>query len=122
MAQDRPAAPTGSKAPGRALWSSVVDGYDLDEHELALLREASRTVDLLDELAAAIRHDGALIDTPQGLHAHPAAVEARQQRIALARILAALRLPAGAEGDEQASARPQRRSGARGIYSIRGSA
>src|SRR5664280_3930331 len=118
MVADRTKAPAGSKAPGRALWASVVDGYDLDEHELALLREAIRTVDLLDELDAAIRRDGALIETPQGLHAHPAAVEARQQRIALARILAALRLPAGAEGDEQASARPQRRSGARGVYGI----
>jgi hypothetical protein len=44
-------------------------------------------------------------------------VAARQQRIALARLLAALRLPAGAEGDHHASARPQRRVGVRGVTS-----
>lgn len=36
---------------------------------------------------------GALVTSPQGVKANPAAVEARQQRIALARLLAALRLP-----------------------------
>jgi hypothetical protein len=36
----------------------------------------------------------------------PGAVESRQQAIALPRILAALRLPAGADGDQQAGAPP----------------
>ena len=112
--------PAGTRAPGRRLWKSVVGEFELDEHETALLVEAVRTVDLLDELAAEVRRDGALVDSPQGQKAHPAAVEARQQRIALARLLAALRLPSGDEGDKQASARPQRRSGARGVYGIRG--
>jgi len=49
-------------------------------------------------------------------------VEARQQRIALARLLAALRLPAGGEGDVQAGARPARKGGVRGVYDIRGGA
>ncbi len=44
-ASERPS--TGMRAPGRRLWALVVDDYDLDEHELALLREAVRTVDLL---------------------------------------------------------------------------
>jgi hypothetical protein len=123
MAQDRPKVPTGTRAAGRALWDAVLGPYDLEQHELALLIEAVRTVDLLDALDATIRRDGVLHDSPQGLRAHPAVVEVRQQRIALARLLAALRLPAGAEGDEQASARqPQRRGAPRGIYSIRGSA
>lgn len=107
-------------AAGRRLWSSVVDVFDLDEHERVLLVEAVRTVDLLAELDAAVRADGALVDSPQGVKANPAAVEARQQRIALARLLAALRLPAGGEGDQQASARPSRRVGVRGTYGIRG--
>jgi hypothetical protein len=50
-----------------------------------LLVEAVRTVDLLDRLDTEVRRDGPTIDSPQGLRAHPAAVEARQQRIALAR-------------------------------------
>ncbi|MFY1582873.1 hypothetical protein ACN267_32135 [Micromonospora sp. WMMD734] len=114
-------APSGLRAPGRRLWESVTGDYDLDEHELALLVEAVRTVDLLDELERRVRSDGAVIDSPQGLKAHPAAVEARQQRIALARLVAALRMPAGdEEGDQVQGRRPQRRTGTRGVYSIRG--
>jgi hypothetical protein len=43
---------------------------------------------------------------PKPLPGSKAAIEARQQRIVLARVLAALRLPAGEEGDQQPSARP----------------
>lgn len=116
----KPRPPVGLKAPGRRLWNAILDAYELDEHELALAVEAVRTVDLLAELDAAVRKDGALIASPQGLKAHPAAVEARQQRIALARLLAALRMPAGDEGDEVQGRRPQRRVGVRGTYGIRG--
>jgi len=98
----------------------VVVDFSLDEHERVLLIEAVRTVDVLDLLDAAVRRDGPLLEGTQGTRAHPAAVEARQQRIALARLLAALRLPSGDVGDEKLSARPQRRSGARGVYGIRG--
>lgn len=98
----------------------MVGPFELEEHELALLVEAVRTVDLLDVLDARVRAEGPMLTGPQGERAHPAAVEARQQRIALARLLAALRLPAGEAGDQQANARPQRRVGARGVYGIRG--
>lgn len=105
--------PRGLKAAGKRLWASVVDAYELEEHEAALLLEAARTVDLLDDLAALVARDGPMV----GGKMHPAAVEARQARIALARLTAALRLPAGEEGDEQKGARrPQRRVGARGVY------
>jgi hypothetical protein len=112
--------PVGLGADALALWSSVIDGYELEEHERALLVEACRTVDLLVTLDEEVRRDGPTIDSSQGLRAHPAATEARQQRIALARLLAALRLPSGEEGDQKASARPQRRVGVRGTYGIRG--
>lgn len=112
--------PTGLRASGRALWDAVTSDFDLDEHEVALLREAARTADLLADLDAAVRRDGPLVESPQGQKAHPAAVEARQQRIAFARLVAALRLPQGEEGDRQAGARPQRRVGVRGTYGIRG--
>jgi hypothetical protein len=118
MSATRP--PSSLRAAGKRLWASVAEHYDLEEHERALLVEAARTVDLLDDLEALVRADGAVIDSPQGRKANPAVVEVRQQRIALARLLAALRLPAGEEGDEQAGARPQRRVGVRGTYGIRG--
>jgi hypothetical protein len=100
------------------LWSSVVADWELEEHELALLREAVRTVDQLDVLAAIVERDGPVVETKTGPRAHPALVESRQLRIALARLLAALRLPDGVAGDES-QRRRQRRVGARGVYSLR---
>lgn len=117
---DKPKPPADLRAPGRRLWDSISGEYELDEHELALLVEVVRTVDLCEILEARVRADGPLVDTPQGLKAHPAAVEARQQRIALARLLAALRMPAGDEGDQAQGRRPQRRVGTRGVYGIKG--
>ena len=101
---------------------SVTAEYDVEEHEAALLAEACRTVDILDVLDAAVRRDGPLIDGPSGVRAHPAAVEARQQKITLARLTAALRLPAGDEDSDDAAVgrRPQRRVGVRGVYAING--
>ncbi len=120
MTEKRSNAPSGTRAAGRRLWVSVLGEYELEEHELALLVEATRTVDLLAELDAVVRREGAVVESPQGRKANPAAVEARQQRIALARLLAALRLPAGEEGDQAEGRRPQRRVGVRGVHAIRG--
>lgn len=113
MTSRKPSPPKGTGAGGKRLWFDVLNGFELDEHEMALLIEATRTVDLLDELDAAVKSEGAVIDSPHGRKAHPAAVEARQQRIALARLLAALRLPSGDTEDQ-----PQRRGGARGTYQL----
>jgi hypothetical protein len=118
----RPACPAKASDAGKRLWVSIVDDYELAEHELVLLRQAVRTLDLVALLEASIRRDGPVIESPQGRKAHPAVVEIRQQRVVLARLLSALRLPAGEEGDQQASARPQRRVGVRGMYSIDGGA
>jgi hypothetical protein len=97
----------------------VLQKYELEEHELALLREITRTVDLLDDLAERVAADGPVLTGPAGTRVHPAAVEARQLRIALARLQAALRLPSGEE-TEESSRRPQRRVGVRGVYGVRG--
>jgi hypothetical protein len=118
-----PAAPAGAKAAGRRLWRSVLREYELEEHELALLREMVRAVDHLDDLAAVVAKDGLMVPGP-GMteRVHPAVVEARQLRIALARLAAALRLPAGDEDSPDAKVgmrRPQRRAGVRGVYRLR---
>ena len=110
MASEIPATPKGAGPSGKALWRDILSKYVLEEHELALLREAVRTVDDLDALAAATARDGVTI----GARVHPAQVESRQLRLVLARVLAALRLPAGDEGDQVR--RPQRRVGVRGFY------
>jgi hypothetical protein len=119
-----PSAPKGTKASGKRLWASILREYELEEHELVLLREMVRTVDQLDALQAITEREGLLV-AGQGLgrKVHPAVVEARQLRIALARLAAALRLPAGDEESKDAKVgtrRPQRRVGVRGPYRLRG--
>ena len=114
-----PSPPPGTKGAGRRLWRSILADYELQEHEAALLRELVRCVDQLDELAAIVARDGLLVDGPgRTKRMHPAAVEARQARIALARLAAALRLPAGEE-TVAGMRRPQRRVGVRGPYGLR---
>lgn len=83
---------------------------------MALLREITRTADLLDKLHAITSREGVMVSGPHGSKPHPAVTEARQARIALARLTAALRLPAGDEGNPAAHRRPQRRVGMRGVY------
>lgn len=115
--QKAPEPPKGTGPSGRALWTDVLGKYELEEHEQALLREAVRSVDQLDELHAIVQREGTIVDGPGGSpRMHPAAVEARQLRIALARVIAALRLPADDDGTLH---RPQRRVGVRGIYSVK---
>ncbi len=101
-----PRRPTGLKGPGTAFWRSIVDSFDLESHENALLIEACRTVDALAELDAAIQRDGAVLGTEDAPRVHPAVIESRLQRVALARLLDALKLPR--DDDDQ---RPQSRRG-----------
>ncbi len=122
MSRRGPNPPAGAGKAGTALWRAVLTEYELEEHELLLLREAVRTVDVLDDLTARVAADGSVVESPQGTKAHPALVEARQQRIALARLLAALRLPAGEESEAGGDRRPQRRLGVRGVYGVSGAA
>jgi hypothetical protein len=81
-----------------------VDGryqrLELDPPELELLTEACRTLDLITDLRAEAAKNGIVIASNQGVRVHPAVVEARQQRLALAKLLAALGLPKGLADDE----------------------
>ena len=105
--------PTGLKKSGRALWRAVLADFELAEHELQLLGTACRTADLCDLLQATLDAEGPMAESSQGVRVHPAAVELRQQRITLARLLAALDVPTG---DEDAPpVRPPR-----GVYAVRG--
>lgn len=111
-----PAAPRGSQEAGRRLWKSVLADFELSEPELCLLRQAARTADVCDQLQQLVHRDGPMVDS----RANPALVELRQQRILLARLLVALRVPIGEAGDEHPG-RSQYR-GTRGVYAVRGGA
>lgn len=106
--------PAGLRASGRELWRAVLKDFELTQHETVMLREACRTADALDDLHALVETEGTMSTSTQGARVHPALIELRQQRIALARLFAALHIPVGEETD-----RTQHR-GARGVYGIRG--
>ena len=117
MSAQRP--PVGLGTAGKRLWRAVQEDYELDVHEALLLREACRTVDVLDRLHAEAAGSPVTVENFRGdMVAHPAITEARQQALVFTRLVASLRLPSGDEGD---MVRPQRRGAPRGAYGIRGS-
>lgn len=86
-------APSWLKKRGRALWESVLADWDYDEHEMQLIQEACRVLDTIDELTAAVDHDGVMIEGSTGqMVLHPAIGERRQQQITLSRLLSLLQL------------------------------
>jgi hypothetical protein len=110
---DIPKAPTGAGPAGRRLWRSVLSEFDLAEHELALLRQAVHVADLCAALQATVEREGMVLDGRM----HAAMVELRQQRVLLARLVVALRVPLG---DEDAGPGRTQYRGTRGVYGIRG--
>jgi hypothetical protein len=111
-----PRPPKGARPSGRRLWAAVQRDFELGEHESALLVALTRQVDRLAALEELIEAEGLVVTGHGTCKIHPAVVEARQTAIAIARISACLRLPAGEE-DAQGQ---QRRAGVRGVYAIRG--
>lgn len=105
--------PPGLGAVGKRLWAAVTDDFELAEHELAQLEEACRVRDTIAALRKLVTKDGQMISSSQGMRLHPAVAEIRQQQLALARILATLRVP-GLEEDRLPASR-----GARGVYGMR---
>lgn len=119
-----PKPPAGLRTTGRRLWTSVQSDFELSEPETAVLREACRTADSIDSLQAVIDADGPMAESSQGIRVHPALVELRQQRIALARLFTAMSIPVGEDAPigRDAGGRTQKRGGVRGVYGIRGTA
>ncbi len=92
--ESRPRAPAGLAGSGRSLWASTTAEFELDEHELAILREACRTATAIDALQAVVDRDGVLNESSQGVRAHPALVELRAQRLCFAKLVSQLGIPA----------------------------
>lgn len=112
--EDEPPGLLGSA--GRRLWASVVDRYDLAEHERQILYQAAQTSDTITALVTLL--DGALVDAEGRIrHEH---IELRQQRALLVRLVASLRIPYNDDGQQSKTSpvprRPQRRGAARGIH------
>jgi hypothetical protein len=115
-----PRAPKGAGPSGRRAWRAILGEFELDEHERALVVALVRQIDRLDQLEQLIAAEGLTVHGHGTVKMHPAVIEARQSAIAVARISAALRLPSGEQGEDVPVW--QRRTGARGVYSIGGAA
>ncbi len=102
-------APKELHETGKKLWNRVLRDFGLADHEELVLLQACRVSDNLDRLQCEMATGSLVIESSQGSRIHPALVEARQQSLALAKIMASLRIPFGEE-DKQ----PQNRSGVRG--------
>lgn len=107
-------APKGLDAAGQKLWKSVTGDFELAEHELAQLEEACRIRDTITTLRNQVATDGTMLESSQGSRLHPAITEIRQQQLALARLLATLKVP-GLEEDALPASR-----GVRGVYTGQG--
>lgn len=89
-----PPAPPGLGARGRRFWRSTLAEFDLSDAEREILAEACRTLDDLDRLAEMVKDHGPMVTGSQGQPVlNPALTEARGQRLALHRLVAALQLP-----------------------------
>lgn len=102
-------APRGTGPAGKTIWASIADTFDLDLHEVELLRQIATVADRIESLDRAVTRDGILLADK----VHPALIESRLQRVTLARLVGALRLP------DKHGHRPQRRGGFRGTYHLR---
>lgn len=115
MPESRPKPPSGLASPGRSLWIRMVgdlpEGFEFDARELAILAAASRQADAIAALEQSIRRDGHIVRGAAGQpRLNGAVTEARQARIALARLLGDLDIPAEAEKSQTASSQRARRA------------
>lgn len=92
----RPPAPKGLAAGGRRLWKAIHDDLDpsleLTTRDLEVLHDACKQQDGIDNLEAAIKQDGEVIDGLHGRKVHPAVIELRQARQAKTRMLATIEM------------------------------
>jgi len=101
-----PRPPKGLEAAGRRLHREITGRFELDAAEMALLVQACRTADSLEALQVAL--DASSVVDGVG-RPSPLLAELRQQRLVLARLVAALRIP------DEDGIRAQRRQ-IRGVY------
>lgn len=91
--------PTKLSAKARAIWNGITDDYELRADELRVLEDACREVDLIERLEKELAASDLIVEGSQGQPvASPLVQEIRQHRATLARLFAALKLPADEGG------------------------
>lgn len=95
--QKRPPSMLGRR--GKALWRVLHNDLEFDAHEEAIVLEACRTADVIDDLADVIEKAGVMATGSTGqVVVHPAVPELRQQQAAFSRLLTALNLSDALDG------------------------
>lgn len=106
-----PEPPSTLADSGAALWRSLLSRYIFAQHELHTLEWACRQVDDLALLEQAIEEQGATVVGSAGQpRLNPAITEARQARLALAKLLGSLALPAEDVADAPVLTERQKRA------------
>lgn len=89
-----PEAPDGLGEAGLALWQQVLGTFELAHAELALLRQACRTVDEVEAIGAAIAAGPVVVPGSTGQpRVSGLFAEARAHRLVLGKLLEQLALP-----------------------------
>jgi hypothetical protein len=105
--------PGGLDLAGQQLWADIATRYDLAPRERTVLVAACRQADDIARMEADIMRDGTVVIGAAGQQRLNAAVtEARNGRVALARLLGALALPDAEEQPETEATRRARHAAA----------
>lgn len=89
-----PPPPAGLRTSGRDFWTSTQDAYELDARDRPVLVELCRVLDEIDDLKAAVDHDGVMSTGASGQPVeHPALGGLRSHRTILDRLIVRLGLP-----------------------------
>jgi hypothetical protein len=120
-----PRTPAGLGRRGRNLWRSVVAGFELTEGDCALLLEACRCLDTVEQLQHAVADAPLTTTGSRGQSVvHPLRAELRSERLLLAKLLLQLAVPdpdaAGSSKWDHLSTSARGRMAARARWDNRG--
>jgi hypothetical protein len=113
---DAPTRPRNLGKAGADLWKRITGAYVIDVYEAPLLAAACRQADDVARLEEIIASDGVIVKGSTGQPRLSGAVtEVRQGRLALAKLLGELRLPADEGDDDRPMTAAQRRGQSGGV-------
>ncbi|MBM7280354.1 hypothetical protein JTZ10_21655 [Gordonia rubripertincta] len=113
MSTKKPSAPVGLSVAGSAMWTEIVNNWDLRSDELRVLKDACFEADLIDSMQASIGEQ-MLTEGSQGQKvASPLLSELRMHRSTLSSLLKQLKLPDAADTPEARSTQARSAANAR---------